>query len=285
MLNSMAELEAGFSSGYTDAYTAGLEAIKENAPLLDAEITAGFDTEKQLIDEKTSELGSTMGEGISTGISDQAEEVKEAAQNLVDQNIVQTLQESAGVDGSASTKTIEIGQYIADGLVTGMQNNQANVIATAQNLASETYNQFQLGLSSDKFAEIGRQICNGLVSGINSGRSGVINAATKVAADAYEAAKKELDINSTSKKFAWLGKMSGEGYVEGLKKKMQSVKDVMAAAVPEASIGAAAGMKRGKASSGGQVINQTVNVYSKTDNLIDTARAFKQSQKEAARAW
>ena len=189
------------------------------------------------------------------------------------------------MDGSASTKTIEIGQYIADGLVTGMQNNQANVIATAQNLASETYNQFQLGLSSDKFAEIGRQICNGLVSGINSGRSGVINAATKVAADAYEAAKKELDINSPSKKFAWLGKMSGEGYVEGLKKKMQSVKDVMAAAVPEASIGAAAGMKRGKASTGGQVINQTVNVYSKTDNLIDTARAFKQSQKEAARAW
>ena len=73
--------------------------------------------------------------------------------------------------------------------------------------------------------------------------------------------------------------------MEGLKKKMQSVKDVMAAAVPEASIGAAAGMKRGKASTGGQVINQTVNVYSKTDNLIDTARAFKQSQKEAARAW
>ena len=32
-------------------------------------------------------------------------------------------------------------------------------------------------------------------------------------------------------------------------------------------------------------IEQTINIYSQTDNLVETTRKFKQSQKEAAQEW
>lgn len=284
MLDSLAELEAGFESGYTDAYTAGLEAIQASAPQLQTEMETQFDAEKTVVEEKTAEIADTLAEGLSSGIEENTDTVKEATTTLVEDGINNPISEETGVDGSASTKTTEVGEYIDAGLVAGMENGKTEVITTAETLAADLYAAFETNLASDKFNEIGKQICAGLVSGINSGRSDVIKAATQMAADAYEAAKKELDIHSPSKKFAWLGQMSGEGYVEGLKSSMASVKSVMAAAVPSASAGIKVG-KLGGSAIGGNVINQTVNVYSPTENMIDVARAFKQSQKEAARAW
>ena len=44
-----------------------------------------------------------------------------------------------------------------------------------------------------------------------------------MARTAYNAAKSELDINSPSKKFAWIAQMSGEGFINGMKQMLAKV--------------------------------------------------------------
>lgn len=62
---------------------------------------------------------------------------------------------------------------------------------------------------------VGDAVLNGMVRGMS--RSGKVKAAARRAArEAYEAAKDELDIDSPSKKFEFLGKMNNEGLASGM---------------------------------------------------------------------
>ena len=59
-------------------------------------------------------------------------------------------------------------------------------------------------------------IIKGMASGLLNGVREVAGAARDLASRAYEAAKNFLKINSPSKKFAWLGEGTGEGFVKGM---------------------------------------------------------------------
>lgn len=63
---------------------------------------------------------------------------------------------------------------------------------------------------------LGKYITDGLVMGLYNGQNAVVAAAQAVAKAAFEAAKAELGISSPSKKFAFLGEMSGMGYMMGM---------------------------------------------------------------------
>lgn len=63
---------------------------------------------------------------------------------------------------------------------------------------------------------IGSAITDGMRIGINNGSSGVTSAAKSVAAKALAASKKELDINSPSRKYEEVGEYSDEGFAHGL---------------------------------------------------------------------
>lgn len=63
------------------------------------------------------------------------------------------------------------------------------------------------------WGQVGRNIILGIVNGILNGIGAIIDAARKAATAAFEAAKHALDARSPSKKFEWLGKMSGLGFM------------------------------------------------------------------------
>lgn len=100
----------------------------------------------------------------------------------------------------------------------------------------------------DEAPDVGEALSDGLAAGIIDGRSRVINAAAAVAAAAVRAAKKELDINSPSRKFRYLGQMTDEGFVVGINDGMRNVqtavgeifKQTAQAFTPVAAHGAAA---------------------------------------------
>lgn len=65
---------------------------------------------------------------------------------------------------------------------------------------------------------LGSAILEGMVSGIRSGISWVVDWAKYMALSAYNAAKRALGINSPSKKFAFLGEGTNEGFALGVKR-------------------------------------------------------------------
>lgn len=69
---------------------------------------------------------------------------------------------------------------------------------------------------------VGTNIINGIIQGIQNGVSNLINSAVNAASRAFNSVKRFLGINSPSKKFSWIGEMSGEGFEEGFSRSMQT---------------------------------------------------------------
>lgn len=65
------------------------------------------------------------------------------------------------------------------------------------------------------FEGVGGDIIDGIWSGISAGWDWLTNKVASLASSLFGAAKDALDINSPSKKFAWLGEMSAEGVSVG----------------------------------------------------------------------
>ena len=101
-------------------------------------------------------------------------------------------------------------------LTQGIQSKQSQVVNSVKQVmlkcaqAARDYN--------DRFASAGRQAMAGLAQGIRNGGSGAINAAANVARRALQAAQKELEIQSPSKKFEEVGRYSDEGLAQGFTK-------------------------------------------------------------------
>lgn len=237
--------------------------------------------------------GQQAGEGFQTGLTDSQEEVKESASALAEETL-SSMRETLDIN-SPSKEMQMIGEYAAEGLAVGIKEGKQNVVDTVSDLASELIRTAQNGLQTQKFTEIGKQIPAGLKAGIESGKSGVISAIEQMCTEAVAKAKAALDINSPSKKFAYLGEMSGEGYIEGWQNSMAGIDEIIRTSLPDTS------MQQGTVKNGsGNVdlidgssqyeakqynINQEINIYSQTDDLIETTRKFRESQKEAATEW
>lgn len=67
----------------------------------------------------------------------------------------------------------------------------------------------------DYFAEIGANIVDGIWNGISAGWDWLVSSVKNLASSLFGAAKDELDINSPSRKFKWLGEMCVAGWDEG----------------------------------------------------------------------
>lgn len=98
-------------------------------------------------------------------------------------------------------------------LVQGINLEKQNVVSACEevmNSASDSVSGYY-----DDFYSAGTDAMAGLADGISAGGSGAISAAATVAAEALAAAKRELDINSPSRKFAEVGMYSDEGLASG----------------------------------------------------------------------
>ena len=236
--------------------------------------------------------GNNAAEGFVTGITD--EEIKARAREeagLLAQGTLDEMKMVLAIQ-SPSRETKAIGENLDEGLILGIKEEQPMVLMTVSNLASEIIRITRNSLQTSVFAGIGRQIPAGLVQGINSGRSDVINAVTSMCTSAVQAAKNTLEINSPSKKFDYMGEMSGDGYIGGWKRSMANINAVIAESLPETTVNRAEydtdphwRMDSEIGYARNYSINQEINIYSKTDDLIEASRKFKEAQREAAEEW
>lgn len=230
---------------------------------------------------ETQQIGEYFDEGLQKGIKNGQAALLSTVTNLAGE-MLRTLRTEL-----AQNKFVEIGRQIPDGLLQGISSGKSGAVSAASSLGREITSALQTELPKSKFEEVGGQVSSGLAQGISNGASGVISAATEMAQKAVSAAKKALEINSPSRKFAYLGKMSGAGYIEGWRESMENVNAVVAASLPDTSMRKLTG-EGGSPFYGSQKINhinQEINIYSQTDNLIEAAWKFEEAQKEAARQW
>lgn len=183
----------------------------------------------------------------------------------------------------------EIGRGTMTGLQSGIDSGRPSVVNAMQSAANAVYNTAKSALSADKFKAIGTSVIDGMKAGIEDGIPGLAETAKKAAKAAYDAAKKELDINSPSKKFEYLAEMSVEGYAGGWRKHTGDIDRLVAQELSvDDNISAAQkrdinGQTEERAVTGN--IYQTIHIHSKTDSIIELARRFEESQREAAMAW
>lgn len=232
--------------------------------------------------------GQMAAEGFKQGIQEKAGEAADSSGEMAEEALNET--EKVLDTNSPSKETEKIGKYYDEGFSQGIRKGKQEVLDTVSSLMAEVIRTTRAVCQTNTFSEIGKQIPAGLAAGIRSGKSDVVNAIRDLCTAAVYEAKKDLDINSPSRKFQYLGEMSGEGYISGWKASMANIDAVIAASMPEASMGyGTGGTDPGWRSSepGGRVyhIDQNINIYSKTDDLIETTRKFRQSQKEAATEW
>ena len=227
--------------------------------------------------------GEEAAEGFQTGIKDNADKVADQAESMANDTVKAT---EEALDIHSPSKVYQrIGENIDQGLIQGIGNHRQQVINTLNILCSTIIANGRSQISTSTWEEIGRRIPEGMTQGINNGSSSVVSAVERLARNAVEAARRELDIHSPSKKFEYMGEMSGEGYIEGWKETMADIDNVIAMSLPSASILADQPQTVTNNSEKRIEINNEINFYTPTDDPIETARRIKESQQEAAQEW
>lgn len=138
------------------------------------------------------------------------------AQNAMHQLAVAIINKAQEIFTSSYPKFRRFGETMMRNLEEGANANKAGVEDSFESAMSDAANAVS-GYYSE-FYSAGSYAMDGLADGIWANRSAAINAAASAAASAYVAACSELDINSPSKKFEWIGQMSDEGLGRGFTK-------------------------------------------------------------------
>ena len=133
------------------------------------------------------------------------------------QRIAQNAVNAAG--GINVTTWETVGRRIPEGIAGGINSGSTSAVGAVEEIARRS---LEAGgnINTATWEEIGHRIPDGLTRGINDGSSSVVSAVERMARNAVEAARRELDIHSPSKKFEYMGEMSGEGYIAGWKETM-----------------------------------------------------------------
>lgn len=243
-----------------------------------------------LPDEVTSDImesyqtaGEKAAEGFKTGIEESADTVADQAADMANDTVKAT---EEALDIHSPSKVYErIGMNIDQGLAQGIGNNRQQVLNTLSTVCSTIIATGRAQISVGTWEEIGRRIPDGMKQGIESGSASVLSAVERMARNAVEAARRELDIHSPSKKFEYMGEMSGEGYITGWKETMADIDNVIAQALPSANIMPDQAQTVTNNSEKRIEITNEINFYTPTDDPIETARRIKESQQEAAEEW
>lgn len=138
------------------------------------------------------------------------------AQNAMHQLATAIINKAQEIFTSSYPKFRRFGETMMRNLEEGANSNKSAIQDTFEDAMSSAANAVS-GYYSE-FYDAGSYVMDGLADGIWANRSAAINAAASAAASAYAAACSELDINSPSKKFEWIGQMSDEGLGRGFLK-------------------------------------------------------------------
>lgn len=232
------------------------------------------------------EAGGMVIEGFTSGIDENKDSAAEKV-NELGEEVIDTFEETLKIN-SPSKATQEDAAFFVSGFVLGVTDNKKNAILTVDTFGGEIIQTFRDKLKDSVFYDIGQSVTAGIQSGIESGKSGVIQSVKEMCTEIVSAAKKELEINSPSKKFDYMGDMSAKGYIGGWQREMANIDAVIAESLPETAMGSFQG---GNSISNTENVTrstnvyQTVNVMAPSNNLIEESREFRDIMREAAREW
>lgn len=232
------------------------------------------------------EAGGMVIEGFTSGIDENKDSAAEKV-NELGEEVIDTFEETLKIN-SPSKVTQEDAAFFVSGFVLGVTDNKKNAILTVDTFGGEIIQTFRDKLKDSVFYDIGQNVTAGIQSGIESGKSGVIQSVKEMCTEIVSAAKKELEINSPSKKFDYMGDMSAKGYIGGWQREMANIDAVIAESLPETAMGSFQG---GNSISNTENVTrstnvyQTVNVMAPSNNLIEESREFRDVMREAAREW
>ena len=313
---SSAEMATGFSGALEEMEGAAAEGVekmdlsdeaREAAKATARGYTEGMDEESEGVKTaagKVAQAGIDSFKGI-LGINSPSTVYREMGNNTIQgyvdgvnggkEKLFSVMGNVAG-EALNSAKTVltdsafrEIGKTTMTGTQSGISQNKSAAAGEMSAAATEVYGTAQNGLSADKFRGVGVNIIEGLKSGINSAVGGLAKTAADAALSAYNAAKSSLGIQSPSKSFAYLGRMTGEGYIVGWQESMAGIDRLISDTLPDPEKDTGMGGWNSRRESGQAmkrtVVNQEIHIHAKTDSLIDTARRFEESQREAALEW
>lgn len=221
-------------AGYVAAFVEMTdEQLKEAGKLFEESLMLS-DTAAMNIADSYINAGENASQGFADGTTDTMDVVIAANEKLAESALDALKQ---GLDEhSPSKKTEDIGRNYDEGLKIGISNNKENVLSVIRQLTTNMVDTTRIGLPPDEFVEIGRRVAEGLQRGIEAGKSGVIATIQSMCRSTIETARSTLDIHSPSKAFAWLGKMSGEGYITGWEDTMANINSAIQASLPDVQV-------------------------------------------------
>ncbi len=163
--------------------------------------------------------------GYGDGLASGAAAIQSTAAAIADLSI----NELAG----ASKKTAAVGVDFDEGLISGISSRQVEVLKTVGLLTAKIADKARSEISEGEYKKIGVFIPEGLSKGLKEGQVKLLANVSSLCTSMLDAAKKTLDIHSPSKKFAYLGEMSGEGYVSGWQDSMSGVDEIINESLPD----------------------------------------------------
>ena len=164
-----------------------------------------------------------LNDGFLEGIADGQTKLNEALEEAGEEG-VDSMDEGFGVN-SPSWKTYQTGRFVDAGLVKGINEGKAYVLAAADQVAAGAI--AKLTISQGLMIASGRNATYGLARGILDGESAVIQAAMQVAQSVVNTTQDTLDMHSPSRVMEELGALSGEGYVIGFDSYADKIADRM----------------------------------------------------------
>lgn len=208
IMGVVAPLMLAFGAGFT-AVLGPIAAVIAIIAVVAAAITAlalNFDEVKATVTEWASSVASTISSWAASALGTLGQWWKSAKQGFSD-------------------------------MVQNTRTAFSNFASAAKEAALKAWNEFK----SIDWIELGKNIISGIVNGLKNSAGKLASAAMDAAKSAFNAAKNFLGIASPSKKFKFLGEMSGEGFEQGFAGSMESAKKQAQISVADALGGAAMG--------------------------------------------
>lgn len=238
------------------------------------------------IAEAYENAGKNAAEGYQNGISEGAEAAADVAREMAQGTIDAAME---ALDENSPSKEFEqIGGFVDEGMIAGVKGGQKDVVDTINALCVQVLLTGNTMVTTAEWSAIGRRIPEGMAAGIRAGKSGVVNAIAEMCTEAVRVAKRELDINSPSGKFEYVGEMSGEGYIVGWKSAMANIGGVIEDSFRDVDrvIRETVTVEGNMPAAGNRYdINQEINIYSPIEDPIEAAKRFRDAQREAAQEW
>lgn len=159
------------------------------------------------VDVDTSDVGNKMTASTAKGVSDSADAVTGAMNDVIAQ--------AAELAGAAADQFNNVGVGFMTSMMLGITMTGSIVSTAVEGVVSSAVS--SASAYNDQFESAGSNMVQGLANGISNNASAAINAAAQVARDALARAKAELDIKSPSRKMMEVGNFFVEGFAKGIR--------------------------------------------------------------------